>query len=210
MTRSKLTSTSRVILIAFISLVLSSCSLWSLKPPQDSTNICRIFEQRSAWYKAAKRAEKKWRIPIATSMAFIFHESGYRARVRPPRKPGFLFFPGRRLSSAYGFAQAKTSTWRWYQESTGQHRSERHSFADAIDFVGWYNDLSASKYNIPRSSIQSLYYAYHEGHGGYQRKTYQKKPGLLRVARKVSDTAASYNKQLTGCRKQLDRPWWKF
>ncbi|CAN0604511.1 unnamed protein product, partial [Ectocarpus sp. 12 AP-2014] len=57
-----------------------------------------------------------------------------------------------------------------------------------------------------------LYLAYHEGHGGYARRSYANKDWLLGVARKVSDRAARYEQQLGSCRKQLEdgRGWFKW
>jgi hypothetical protein len=51
--------------------------------------------------------------------------------------------------------------------------------------------------------------AYHEGRGGYKRKTYQSKPTLIKVARKVEQQAKDYGWQLKQCRQELEnnRSW---
>lgn len=190
--------------------LLGACALWKPAPPQNAQNLCAIFKEKPSWYKSAKEAEKRWGSPISTTMAFVFHESSFRARIRPPRRDGFWIFPGKRMSSAYGYAQAQTSTWKWYQKSTGRHRAERHSFADAVDFIGWYNHYSHTKHGISLMSPKLLYFAYHEGHGGYSRASYRTKPALIKTADRVMNTASKYKKQLANCRAQLDRPWWKF
>jgi hypothetical protein len=45
--------------------------------------------------------------------------------------------------------------------------------------------------------------AYHEGHGGYNRATYLKKPWLTSMARKVEAKAGSYQAQLMDCEVEL-------
>ena len=74
--------------------------------PTSIANVCDIFEDRRTWYKAAKNAEDRWGVPVAVSMAFIYQESGFRARAKPKRGRFFWVLPGPRPSSAYGYAQA--------------------------------------------------------------------------------------------------------
>jgi len=50
--------------------------------------------------------------------------------------------PWGRVSSAYGYSQAKTPTWDDYERETGNSWASRDSFADAIDFMGWFIDKS--------------------------------------------------------------------
>jgi len=83
--------------------------------------------------------------------------------------------------------------------STGNRGADRDDFGDAIDFVGWYCDTSRKKCGISKQDAYHLYLAYHEGHGGYNRKTYQNKGWLLGVARKVQSRANRYTSQLTSC-----------
>ena len=195
----------RLFALLLISAWWSSCALYNPPPPSQPKNVCEVFRENRGWYQAARKASKRWQTPIATNMAFIYHESGYRARVRPPRRDGFLFFPGPRLSDAYGYAQVKNATWRWYQDKTGRHRAERHSFADAIDFVAWYNYQSGRINGVPSSSARDLYLNYHEGHTGFKRGSYRSKPQLLKIASRVSTTADNYQQQLAGCEKSLRR-----
>ena len=43
-----------------------------------------------------------------------------------------------RVSSAYGYAQAKDETWADYKREAGGWGASRDDFADALDFMGWY------------------------------------------------------------------------
>ena len=54
----------------------------------------------------------------------------------------------------------------------------------------------------------ALYLAYHEGQNGFNRGTYKNKAWLKKAAKEVSSRASYYNKQLQGCRKRLEGPWW--
>ena len=70
---------------------------------------------------------------------------------------------------------------------------------DALDFIGWYNHKSHEQLGLSKWNARELYLAYHEGRGGFSRRTYKKKPNLLRVADKVARTASRYGAQLQEC-----------
>lgn len=190
-----------------VALMLVLASGCATTQPSQTHNLCEIFEQKRGWYKAAKKASNKWGIPLATNMAFVHQESRFHARAKPPRVKYLGFIPGPRRSDAYGYAQAKKDTWRWYKQSTGQLIASRKNFGDAIDFVAWYNHTSRKKNGISPTNTFGLYLAYHEGHGGFARGTWKSKPWLQAVANKVAARAAQYQAQLKGCEKRLERGW---
>ncbi len=68
-----------------------------------------------------------------------------------------------------------------------------------MDFVGWYCDLSYRRCRISKGDTYRLYLAYHEGHGGFNRKSYLRKDWLVQVARKVRARADTYRLQLDSC-----------
>ncbi|MBM88185.1 MAG: hypothetical protein CMQ41_07375 [Gammaproteobacteria bacterium] len=177
--------------------------------PYNTDNICLIFEDKRGWYKAAKAAERSWGIPISVNMAFIFQESSFRARARPERTRFFWIFPGPRLSSAFGYAQALDSTWSEYRELSGNHSASRSDFDDAIDFVGWYNANSGRLSKIMASDARNLYFAYHEGNRGYQRGTYLDKTWLIEAANRVQKNSEKFDRQLHTCRKKLEKGWFQ-
>lgn len=186
----------------FMLLALSGCSV---APPKSINNVCSMFDEYYDWYNAAKMVKRRYKVPESVSMAFIHQESKFIQDNRPPRKWYFGFIPGRRPSSAYGYAQALDGTWDEYRRLTGRWSADRDDFEDAIDFVGWYNQRSAKRIKVPLHDAYSLYLAYHEGAGGYLRGTYKRKPWLTAVARKVQRRANRYQKQLVDCRKSLER-----
>ena len=53
---------------------------------------------------------------------------------------------------------------------------------------------------MPKNDVLNHYLAYHEGRGGFQKKTYNKKKWLLNVAKKVQNQAAIYTKQIKSCK----------
>ena len=183
-------------------LALSACST---SPPQNVNDICAIFEEEDDWYEDAADARDEWGSPIPVMMAIMHQESRFQADAKPPRKKILWFIPGPRISSAYGYSQAKASTWKDYKRDAGSFGADRDDFADAIDFVGWYNHLSGKRSGISPQDTYGLYLAYHEGHGGYNRSTYLKKQWLMDVARKVESRANSYKAQLMGCEEELKR-----
>lgn len=175
------------------------------EPPEQVDNICDIFRENTKWYKAAHTSYKRWGTPIPILMAIIHQESRFRADAKPPRRKCLWIFPGPRPSSAYGYAQAGNETWKQYRESTGNSGADRDDFRDAVDFVGWYCHMSHTRCGISKSDAYHLYLAYHEGHGGFIRKTYKKKKWLLRVARKVQNGAGTYKNQLAYCEREFKK-----
>lgn len=193
--------------VLFVCLYLAGCAT---APPKDLDNICEIFREKGSWYKKAKRAQDKWEVPIGTNMAFLHQESRFVSKAKPPRKRYLGFIPGPRKSSAYGYSQAKDDTWDWYIKASGNRGADRDNFGDAIDFVAWYNRTSAERVKISAWDPYRLYLAYHEGHGGFQRGSFNKKPWLKKVARKVEARAKKYNSQLKRCEKEFQSSWWPF
>ncbi|WP_101760477.1 transglycosylase SLT domain-containing protein [Oceanicoccus sp. KOV_DT_Chl] len=188
-------------------LFLVGCTV---SPPKNQSNICEIFREKDDWYDEAEDARSNWYLPIPTMMAIMYQESRFQQKAKPPRTKILGFIPGPRPSDSYGYSQAKDDTWDWYIKSSGNYGADRDDFADAIDFIGWYNSVSRKKCNIKPDDTYHLYLAYHEGHGGFNRRTYNKKPWLKGVAKKVSARAARYQSQLNSCEKELQGPWWKF
>lgn len=187
-------------------ILLTACAS---SPPHNVANICSIFEERRNWYRAAKAAETRWQVPIAVNMAFIYQESSFRARARPARDRFLWILPGRRPSTAYGYAQALDSTWQDYENLSGNYRASRADFADAIDFVSWYNANSRNLSNIASHDARNLYYAYHEGNGGFQRGSHRRKDWLLQAADQVQSNAVRFDGQLANCRAELDKNWFQ-
>ena len=186
--------------VMILVLMLSSCATYQ---PTQVNDICKIFRGETDWYEDARDANKRWGTPIGLMMAIIKQESTFRADVRPDR-PKFLFIPLPRRSSAYGYAQAQNPAWEDYQKATGNWSHDRDDFGDAINFVGWYTDVTQKRLGVSKWDPYKQYLAYHEGWGGYARGSFNKKPELRRVASKVQRQTETYNAQLKKCRKSLD------
>lgn len=180
-------------------------------PPSNPNNICDIFTDKPEWYKAAKKSEENWGSTPPVMMSIMFQESQFKQNAKPARTKILWIFPGPRPSSAYGFAQVKSDTWDDYQDSTGNSWARRDNFKSAVDFIGWYNYQSQKRSKIKANDAYNLYLAYHEGHGGFNKKTYNSKAWLKSTAQKVANRSAQYTKQLAQCEDQLQQGrWWPF
>jgi len=184
-----------LILLA-IALLLSACA----EPqPQNINNACAMFKEKGAWHAAAIASQERWNIPMEVTLAIIHQESAFKSTAKPPRRKLLGFIPWFRPSSAAGYSQALDESWGEYKEETGRWYARRSSFKDSTDFVGWYNNKSVRELGLSRSDAYSLYLAYHEGRGGFKRKSYNQKPWLLQVANKVRQRAAAYRQQINNC-----------
>ena len=179
-------------------------------PPRNSENICSTFREKEDWYGNAKKSYEKWGVPIPVLMAIMHQESHFIADAQPPRPWLLGIIPLPRNSSAYGYAQAKDETWDDYLDKAGGWGASREQFADATDFIGWYCSMSYARLGIPKQDVKNLYLAYHEGHGGYRRKTYLKKAGLVQIADKVAGRAKQFQRQLGECQLDLENKGWFF
>ncbi|MBT4838732.1 MAG: hypothetical protein HON94_15455 [Methylococcales bacterium] len=197
------------LVIGLLALNLIGCAS---NPPNNINNACAIFKEKSSWYKATKNSYEKWGVPIHVQLAILYQESKFLYNARPPRSRLLGFIPWVRTSSAYGYAQVQDGTWKWYMKDTGNWGADRDDFDDAVDFIGWYGKITKKMLKIPKTDAYRLYLVYHEGHGGYKRKSYNKKKWLLKVASKVKKNGVRYRSQLKKCQSSLDSTWsiWPF
>ena len=205
MCRKNVLLASAAILLCTLPVLVGGCA-HRQTVPSNIDNICKIFRQERDWYKSAYKSSEKWSVSIPVLMAIVHQESKFRGGAKPARTTCLCFFPGPRPSSAYGYAQAVDETWAKYKANTGNWDANRANFADAIDFVGWYCNLSYAICKISRDDTYSLYLAYHEGHNGFNRRTYRRKTWLKKVARKVQSKAQRYAHQLASCEDEFERP----
>ncbi len=191
----------KLLTIAFLSLFLAGCFS---TPAVTVSNICNLMDEEVSWYKAIRASEKKYGAPAHVQLAIIYQESHFQSDAKPPREKLFGVVPWFRPTSAYGYAQVVDNTWDWYKQDSGNKDADRDDFADAADFVGWYISKSNSQSGISKSDAYNQYLAYHEGHGGFNRKSYNSKAWLLKAADAVKRNAKRYKNQLNQCRAQLD------
>ncbi len=195
------------LLLIVCAVILGGCAT---RPPQQQDNICSIFNQHPRWYDYALASERRWGTPIAVQMAFVQQESSFRARARPERNRILGIIPGRRPSSARGFAQAQDPAWQDYQQATGRRGARRSNMRDALDFIGWYNDVSHRRLGLAKNDAFHLYLAYHDGHTGFQRGGWRNNQQLQGIARRVEQRAATYQRQLPACESRLRcRRWYQ-
>ncbi|MBT4023647.1 transglycosylase SLT domain-containing protein [Desulfobacula sp.] len=178
-------------------IIFSGCAT---SPPKNINNACRIFDEKTKWYKASYKSYKKWGVPVHVQLAIMHQESRFVSDAQPPRRTLLWFIPWTRPSDAFGYAQVLDSTWEWYKDKTGNWFADRDDYKDAVDFIGWYGNISYNTLKISKWDAYGQYLAYHEGHGGYKRRTYLKKKWLMRVAEKVKANANRYALQLKQCK----------
>ena len=182
-------------------VVAAGCS--ATQRPQRPDDACAIFREKKDWYRDARSAQERWGVSIPIQLAFIRQESSFEGDAKPPRRKLLGFIPGPRPTSAMGYAQALESTWNEYRKATGESGADRDEFADAVDFIGWYNSRASKLCDIPKDDAYRLYLAYHEGPAGYRRGTHRRKAWLLGTAERVASRAARYESQLARCESDL-------
>ncbi|MBY8122446.1 hypothetical protein KW497_00420 [Vibrio fluvialis] len=186
-------------------LLLAGCAT---SPPSKQNNLCEIFREKPQWYEDAVEMQDEWGTPIQIAMAIIKQESSFCHDAKPPKDYLLGFIPWGRVSSAYGYAQAQDPAWDDFQRAT-DYGGSRTNFDDSLMFIGWYTSETQKTLGVSKWDTYHQYLAYHEGRGGFKRKSYQSKPTLIKVARKVEQQAKDYGWQLKQCRQELEdnRSW---
>ena len=181
-------------------LILAACGgAGHNDAPTQLDNACAIIAQRPAYLNAMMETERKYGVPVASQMAIIYQESKFRPQARTPVRYSLGVIPMGRQSSAFGYSQALDGTWEEYQQKTGNRRGRRDDIEDATDFMGWYMSLTNQRNGIDIADTRNQYLAYHEGHTGYSRGSYNSKSWLVRIAGEVADRAVMYDAQLRAC-----------
>ena len=187
-------------------------SLLAPDPPANPEDLCEIFREHPVWYDYARASEERWGTPIATQMAFVFYESSFQSHARPPRTLLWGLIPWTRPTSAYGYAQALDPAWGEYLAANGDGWfTVRTDMEHALDFVGWYNHLTHRQLGVSFYNPRQLYLAYHEGRGGYQRRSFDQKPAITALAGRVQNRAFRYDNQLQACEQEFQCwRWYQF
>ncbi|MGH1454014.1 MAG: lytic transglycosylase [Paracoccaceae bacterium] len=194
---------SRTLRATVFLMVLASCGGGNYSAPRNLDNACSILAQRPAYGRAFKATERKWNVPVAVQMATIYQESKFIGNARTPLRYVAGVIPMGRQSSAYGYSQALDATWDEYRVETGKRGARRDDIKDATDFMGWYMNKTRAKTGVSLTDARNQYLAYHEGHTGYNRQSYNAKSWLLRVSSEVGERAVIYDAQLQTCQRRL-------
>ncbi|RMD50146.1 MAG: lytic transglycosylase [Alphaproteobacteria bacterium] len=180
-------------------LALAGCGTPDRLPPAMLDDACAIAAARPDWVRAMRDVERRWGVRMSAQMAIIHQESKFRADARTPHRFALGVLPMGRQSSALGYAQAIDSTWDWYRRDTGRRSARRTSFADSVDFMGWYMNVTHERLGIDVNDVRRQYLAYHQGHVGYRRGSWRRKGWLRRIAADVARRERRYAAQLKLC-----------
>jgi len=180
-------------------LFAAGCGGGNFSAPRNLDNACALADERPAYLRAMQDTEARWGVPVAVQMATLHQESRFVGNARTPHRYALGIIPTGRMSSAYGYAQALDGTWDDYLRDTGRRGARRDRIGDATDFMGWYFNKTVERNGIPLDDAKRQYLAYHEGHNGYARGSYNAKSWLLRVSDNVATRAAMYQGQLVAC-----------
>lgn len=185
-----------------LAMVVTGCAT---RPPSNLDDICSVFTQKPKWYKSAVKSAEHWGGPLHVPMAIIYQESSFKHDAKPPMEYFLWVIPIGRQSDAYGYSQALDSTWKRYLNETGSRFKQRDNFANSFDFVQWYMHTTYKTNGVSKWDAYAQYLNYHEGQGGYSRKSYAQKPWLISTAQRVAERATRYHTQLSKCQPRLDK-----
>jgi Uncharacterized protein conserved in bacteria len=190
------------ILFSLLFIFIFACT--SIKDV-NTADSCIIFEEKRNWYKATKKSYETWGAPISLQLAIINQESSFKQFAKPQRKRLLGIIPGSRPSTAFGYAQVTNPTWNWYKLKTSNNNASRANFKDVTDFIGWYVNQTNKMLGISKNDYFNQYLAYHEGHNGWKKQTFNSKKWLIDVAKNVETRAKLYNKQFKNCEDKLNK-----
>jgi hypothetical protein len=183
--------------LAAAAVLLAGCA--APTRPTQPENLCAIFREKPDWREAAAHARDKWGVPVPIPLAMMYQESSFRYDALPPRYYFLGLIPWGRVSSAYGYAQAKDETWDDYQREAGGWFSSRDDFGDSMDFMGWYMSKTQRLNGVSKWDAYGQYLNYHEGWTGYRNRSYEAKAWLIQVARQVQARAERFAAQYQTC-----------
>lgn len=189
----------RTFTLGLVALVGACGGVRESTSPRNLDNACALLRERPQYARSFDRVERRWNVQQHVLMAMIHQESRFDGDIRPPHRYALGVIPVGRQSSALGYSQALDGTWADYQSDQRRPRARRTDFDDAVDFMGWYMNLTQERNGIALDDTRRQYLAYHEGHTGYARGSYNSKPWLLDVAVRVEDRAERYRQQLSAC-----------
>lgn len=195
---------SRLIFTLLLVGLLAACGSrpQQFSAPRNLDDACALERERPAYFAAMRATERRWGTPLPVQMAIFHAESRFIGDARTPVRWTLGVIPMGRQSSALGYSQALDGTWEEYVAETGNRRASRTNIRDASDFVGWYTNKTRERNGVPLADARNQYLAYHEGHTGFRRGSYNSKPWLLGVADRVAARAAMYDQQLRACRRR--------
>ena len=185
----------------FIFSFLASCS----SIPKYPQNACKIFGENYLWYKSVKKSSEIYDAPIHIILAFVNKESGFNRWAKPKRTKLFKIIPYKRPSSSFGYSQAVNKTWKLYKQETNNDLALRTRFKDSVMFIGWYIKKTNKINNIPVNDAYRQYLNYYLGWGNYSKKVYNVDKKSIIYAKSVQKQSKIYKKQLSECRKNLDK-----
>ncbi|TCS65378.1 lytic transglycosylase [Primorskyibacter sedentarius] len=191
---------SRTLRAMVMMILVASCGSGNYSAPRNLDNACSILTQRPTYIRAFKATERRWGVPVHVQMATIYQESKFIGNARTPLRYSLGVIPVGRQSSAYGYSQALDATWDEYRRANNKMGAKRDNIRDATDFMGWYMNQTKNRNGISLHDARNQYLAYHEGHSGYARGSYNSKAWLVRVAGQVGSRSRTYQAQLANCR----------
>ena len=191
---------SSILRAMILVLLVASCGGGQSSAPRNLDNACSILKERPEYLRAFRKVERKWGVPMHVMMATIHQESKFVSDARTPFKYVLGVIPMGRQSSAYGYSQALDGTWDEYRRDQNRRTAKRNRINDATDFMGWYFTETQRRNGVPLYDARNQYLAYHEGHTGFARGSYNRKAWLVGVASKVEARSLMYRDQIGACR----------
>lgn len=190
---------SKSIRALILVLLVASCGGGQSSAPNNLDNACLLLKERPEYYRAFRKVERKWGVPVHVQMATIHQESKFIADARTPFRYVIGVIPMGRQSSAFGYSQALDGTWDEYRADQNRRSAKRDRIRDASDFMGWYMNQTRDRNGVALSDARNQYLAYHEGHTGFRKGSFNGKPWLVAVSGKVSARSEMYKQQISTC-----------
>lgn len=191
---------SRTLRALIFVMLVASCGGGQTSAPRELDNACSILSERPQYLKAFRNVERKWGVPMHVLMATIHQESKFIADARTPFRYVAGVIPMGRQSSAFGYSQALDATWGEYLKEQNRRGARRDRIDDATDFMGWYMNKTRDRNGVSLADARNQYLAYHEGHTGFARQSYNSKAWLVGVSSRVEARSFMYRDQIAACR----------
>lgn len=161
--------------LSLFCLILTGCFGSDTKPAMP---ICELLDENDEWVGPAVKLKERYGTPLSLALVLL----------EPPLSD---------LDKKH--VRPRASDWDEYRIRSERWDASPYNPDDALDFIGWYTQLSTQRNNLNWQGAGDHYLALRLGHGDFHRFDAEKYPELTKQAEHIQVRAERWERELQGC-----------